>query len=93
MTADDRIERTLEAFRMGLTSVQMTLAGLVARVDAWMAADATQRAAAEALRERVDNVEKTTSEHKAEIRRLWWAVGIAMTGAVGATGSALIGGG
>lgn len=89
----DRIERTLELVREGLSDLKSEVAGMRSGLDAVLSRAEISEARVENLRERVSKHEIDTasalSELRTENKRLWWLMSAAMAVATGATATAV----
>lgn len=83
MMTDDRIERTLESLRSDMTNVREAVAALTAQFVLWQAhnniATAELAAVRSDLSKHAECDAAIQAEMKAEIRRLWWGIGIVAT--------------
>lgn len=87
MFRSNRIEFTLEAMRSDMVVVREQLATLAASIEIWKTTEAAQSRALEQVQRQVsthsENDAGTHAELKADVRRLWWGVGVIITALAG----------
>lgn len=84
---NQRIESTLEAVRADIMLVREGLASLTSHMDMWKTTEASQTRAIEQIQRQVSSHSEsdagTHAELRADVRRLWWGVGIILTALAG----------
>ena len=84
----DRIERAIDAIREDLVSVREALAGLLAQFEMWKHANTQTQQEISTIRAELSKHQAddaaAQAELRAELRRLWWGVGIGLTAVAGA---------
>lgn len=91
----DRMERILEQFRGDLVAVREAIAGLSAQLEMWKLSEGRMQRKVDQIEQAVKgHAESDASTHaqlQADVRRLWWGVGIMLTTSLGALAAYVLG--